>query len=96
MDFIITGQNREWERSRSSPFRSRFKPVLGLRDYGLSVRVSPPTFHHHVYYTYGLWGTVLGLQWLGINLSVVVFLGLIMLAGIVVNVRSFLSTTPTR
>jgi HAE1 family hydrophobic/amphiphilic exporter-1 len=30
-------------------------------------------------------GTVLGLKWLGINLSVVVFLGMIMLAGIVVN-----------
>ena len=30
-------------------------------------------------------GTVLGLKFLGINLSVVVFLGLIMLAGIVVN-----------
>ena len=30
-------------------------------------------------------GSVLGLHWMGLNVSVVVFLGLIMLAGIVVN-----------
>ena len=86
MDFLITGQSREWERSRGSLFLA-----LGLSLFLVYVimasqfeSVLQPLI---IMFTIPLAfvGTVLGLKILGINLSVVVFLGLIMLAGIVVN-----------
>jgi hydrophobic/amphiphilic exporter-1 (mainly G- bacteria), HAE1 family len=86
MDFLIAGQNREWERSRGSLFLA-----LGLSLFLVYVimasqfeSVLQPLI---IMFTIPLAfvGTVLGLKLLGINLSVVVFLGLIMLAGIVVN-----------
>ncbi len=86
MDFFITGQNREWERSRGSLFLA-----LGLSLFLVYV-IMASQFESLVQpliimFTIPLAfvGTVLGLKWLGINLSVVVFLGMIMLAGIVVN-----------
>ena len=86
MDFLITGQNQEWERSRSSLFLA-----LGLSLFLVYV-IMASQFESLVQpfiimftIPMAFVGTVLGLKWLGINLSVVVFLGLIMLAGIVVN-----------
>ncbi len=86
MDFVITGQNKEWERSSSSLYLA-----LGLSLFLVYV-IMASQFESLVQpfmimFTIPLAfvGTVLGLKFLGINLSVVVFLGLIMLAGIVVN-----------
>lgn len=86
MDFLITGQNQEWERSRASLFLA-----LGLSLFLVYV-IMASQFESLVQpfiimftIPMAFVGTVLGLKWLGINLSVVVFLGLIMLAGIVVN-----------
>ena len=86
MDFFITGQNREWERSRSSLYLA-----LGLSLFLVYVimasqfesMVQPLIIMFTIPMAFV--GTVLGLKILGINLSVVVFLGMIMLAGIVVN-----------
>ncbi len=86
MDFLITGQNQEWERSEASLFLA-----LGLSLFLVYV-IMASQFESLVQpfiimftIPMAFVGTVLGLKWLGINLSVVVFLGLIMLAGIVVN-----------
>ena len=86
MDFLITGQNQEWERSRGSLFLA-----LGLSLFLVYV-IMASQFESLVQpflimftIPMAFVGTVLGLRWLGINLSVVVFLGMIMLAGIVVN-----------
>ena len=86
MDFLITGQNQEWERSRASLFLA-----LGLSLFLVYV-IMASQFESLVQpfiimftIPMAFVGTVIGLKWLGINLSVVVFLGLIMLAGIVVN-----------
>ncbi len=86
MDFLITGQNKEWERSRSSLFLA-----LGLSLFLVYV-IMASQFESLVQpfiimftIPMAFVGTVIGLKVLGINLSVVVFLGLIMLAGIVVN-----------
>ncbi len=86
MDFLITGQNQEWERSQSSLFLA-----LGLSLFLVYV-IMASQFESLVQpfiimftIPMAFVGTVIGLKWLGINLSVVVFLGLIMLAGIVVN-----------
>ena len=85
MDFFITGQNKEWERSRSSLFLA-----LGLSLFLVYVimasqfesMIQPLIIMFTIPMAFV--GTVLGLKTLGINLSVVVFLGMIMLAGIVV------------
>ncbi|HAV64417.1 MAG TPA: acriflavin resistance protein [Verrucomicrobiales bacterium] len=86
MDFVITGQHQEWQRSRGSLYLA-----LGLSLFLVYVimasqfeSLSQPLI---IMFTIPLAfvGTVLGLKLLGINLSVVVFLGMIMLAGIVVN-----------
>ena len=86
MDFHITGQNQEWERSRGSLLLA-----LGLSLFLVYV-IMASQFESLlqpliIMFTIPMAfvGTVLGLKWLGINLSVVVFLGMIMLAGIVVN-----------
>ena len=86
MDFLITGQNKEWERSRGSLFLA-----LGLSMFLVYVimasqfesLVQPLIIMFTIPMAFV--GTVVGLKLLGINLSVVVFLGMIMLAGIVVN-----------
>lgn len=84
--YFITGQNEEWERSRGSLFLA-----LGLSMFLVYV-IMAAQFESLVQpfvimFTIPLafFGTVLGLQVMGISLSVVVFLGMIMLAGIVVN-----------
>ena len=86
MTFFITGQNQEWERSRSSLLlalslsiflvyvimAAQFESLLQPLIIMLTIPLA-------------FFGTVLALKALGISLSVVVFLGMIMLAGIVVN-----------
>ena len=86
MRFFITGQNEEWERSRTSLYLA-----LGLSLFLVYV-IMASQFESLVQpfiimftIPMAFVGTVLGLKMLGINLSVVVFLGMIMLAGIVVN-----------
>ncbi|MDG1890230.1 MAG: efflux RND transporter permease subunit, partial [Verrucomicrobiota bacterium] len=86
MDFVITGQNQEWERSRSSLYLA-----LGLSIFLVYVIMASQfesllqPFIIMFTIPMAFVGTVIGLKILGMNLSVVVFLGLIMLAGIVVN-----------
>jgi len=86
MDFLITGQNQEWERSRGSLFLA-----LGLSLFLVYVIMASQfeSFLQPLIIMFTIpmafVGTVIGLKALGINLSVVVFLGMIMLAGIVVN-----------
>jgi HAE1 family hydrophobic/amphiphilic exporter-1 len=86
MEFTISGQNEEWERSRGSLWLA-----LGLSIFLVYV-IMAAQFENLVHplvilFTIPLafFGTGLVLAWLHIPLSVVVFLGMIMLAGIVVN-----------
>lgn len=86
MDFLITGQNQEWERSRASLYLA-----LGLSLFLVYVIMASQfesllqPFIIMFTIPMAFVGTVIGLKALGMNFSVVVFLGLIMLAGIVVN-----------
>ncbi len=86
MNFYVTGQNLEWERSRASLF---FALALSLFLVYVIMAAQFESLIHPfiIMFTIPLafLGTVLGLYFLGINLSIVVFLGMIMLAGIVVN-----------
>ncbi|MGB0581705.1 MAG: efflux RND transporter permease subunit, partial [Limisphaerales bacterium] len=84
--YFITGQNEEWERSRGSLFLA-----LGLSLFLVYV-IMAAQFESLVQpfvimFTIPLafFGTMIGLELMGISLSIVVFLGMIMLAGIVVN-----------
>lgn len=84
--FEITGQNQEWERSRSSLWLA-----LGLSIFLVYV-IMASQFESLVYpliimvtIPLAFLGTFVTLNLLGIHLSVIVFLGMIMLAGIVVN-----------
>ncbi|MEM8997032.1 MAG: efflux RND transporter permease subunit, partial [Acidobacteriota bacterium] len=86
MTFFLTGQNQEWERSRGSLYLA-----LGLSIFLVYV-IMAAQFESLVHplvimFTIPLafLGTFAGLHALGISLSIVVFLGMIMLAGIVVN-----------
>ncbi|RME91538.1 MAG: efflux RND transporter permease subunit [Verrucomicrobia bacterium] len=86
MRFVITGQNEEWEKSEGSLYlalglslflvyvimAAQFESLL----HPLIIMVTIPL---------AFLGSVLGLWALGVSVSIVVFLGLIMLAGIVVN-----------
>ncbi len=86
MSFHITGQNEEWERSKGSLYlalalslflvyvimAAQFENLLQPLIIMLTIPLA-------------FFGSVVGLVLLNINVSVVVFLGLIMLAGIVVN-----------
>jgi len=86
MTFFITGQNQEWERSRASLLlalslsiflvyvimAAQFESLIQPLIIMLTIPLA-------------FFGTVLALKALGISMSVVVFLGMIMLAGIVVN-----------
>jgi HAE1 family hydrophobic/amphiphilic exporter-1 len=84
--FSITGQNEEWERSQGSLYLA-----LGLSLFLVYV-IMAAQFESLVQpliimatIPLAFFGSVLGLSVLGMSVSVVVFLGLIMLAGIVVN-----------
>ncbi|MED6314975.1 MAG: efflux RND transporter permease subunit, partial [Verrucomicrobiota bacterium] len=86
MYFFITGQNEEWQRSRTSLYLA-----LGLSLFLVYV-IMASQFESLVQpfiimftIPMAFVGTVLGLKFFSINISVVVFLGMIMLAGIVVN-----------
>ncbi|MCF7762696.1 MAG: efflux RND transporter permease subunit [Verrucomicrobia bacterium] len=86
MRFEITGQNEEWERSRGSLFLA-----LGLSLFLVYVimasqfesLVQPLIIMFSI--PLAFFGSFLGLLLFDASLSIVVFLGLIMLAGIVVN-----------
>ena len=86
MSFAFSGQNEEWERSQSSLLLA-----LGLSIFLVYVimasqfesLVQPLIIMGTV--PLAFLGSVIGLKLLGISLSIVVFLGLIMLIGIVVN-----------
>jgi HAE1 family hydrophobic/amphiphilic exporter-1 len=86
MTFLITGQNEEWERSRRSLWIA-----LGLSIFLVYVIMAAQfesLLHPLVIMLtipLAFVGTVITLKLLGLTLSVVVFLGMIMLAGIVVN-----------
>jgi HAE1 family hydrophobic/amphiphilic exporter-1 len=84
--FEITGQNQEWERSQSSLWLA-----LGLSIFLVYV-IMASQFESLVYpliimatIPMAFLGTFVTLDLLGIHLSIIVFLGMIMLAGIVVN-----------
>jgi hydrophobic/amphiphilic exporter-1 (mainly G- bacteria), HAE1 family len=86
MTYFITGQNEEWERSKGSLFLA-----LGLSVFLVYV-IMAAQFESLlqplvIMFTIPLafFGTIGALNILGISLSVVVVLGMIMLAGIVVN-----------
>jgi HAE1 family hydrophobic/amphiphilic exporter-1 len=86
MTFFITGQSEEWERSKGSLYLA-----LGLSLFLVYV-IMASQFESLIQpfiimFTIPLafLGTVIGLKLLGHSLSIVVFLGIIMLAGIVVN-----------
>jgi HAE1 family hydrophobic/amphiphilic exporter-1 len=86
MNFAISGQSEEWERSRGSLLL-----VLALSIFLvyviMAIQFESLTHPLVIMFTIPLAfvGTVLVLWVFGIPLSVVVFLGMIMLAGIVVN-----------
>jgi hypothetical protein len=86
MRFRITGQNEEWERSQGSLYLA-----LGLSLFLVYV-IMASQFESLVQpliimatIPLAFFGSVVGLSLLGYSISIVVFLGLIMLAGIVVN-----------
>jgi len=86
MSFLITGQNAEWQRSQRSLWIA-----LGLSIFLVYV-IMAAQFESLIHplvimltIPLAFIGTVLTLKMLGMSLSIVVFLGMIMLAGIVVN-----------
>ncbi len=86
MTFLIAGQNDEWQRSRTSLW-----VALGLSVFLVYVIMATQfeSLLHPLVIMLTIplaaVGTVLTLKLLGLNLSIIVFLGMIMLAGIVVN-----------
>ncbi len=86
MTFFISGQNEEWERSRSSLWIALALSVFLV--YVIMAAQFESLIHPLVIMLtipLAFIGTVLTLKLLGLTLSIVVFLGMIMLAGIVVN-----------
>ncbi|MCG8454796.1 MAG: efflux RND transporter permease subunit, partial [Holophagales bacterium] len=84
--FFISGQNEEWERSKGSLYLAMALSIFLV--YVIMASQFESLLHPFVImFTIPLafLGTFLGLHLLGISLSIVVFLGMIMLAGIVVN-----------
>ena len=86
VSFLISGQHEEWERSRDSLWLA-----LGLSVFLVYV-IMASQFESLIHplvimltIPLAFFGTVLTLKLLGLSLSVVVILGMIMLAGIVVN-----------
>jgi HAE1 family hydrophobic/amphiphilic exporter-1 len=86
MTYFITGQNQEWERSRSSLLLALSLSIFlvyVIMAAQFESLVQPLIIMLTI--PLAFFGTVVALEVLGISLSVVVFLGMIMLAGIVVN-----------
>ena len=86
MTFLVAGQSQEWERSSNSLWLALALSVFLV--YVIMAAQFESLLHPLVImFTIPLafFGTVLTLWLLGVNLSIVVFLGMIMLAGIVVN-----------
>ena len=86
MTYVISGQNEEWERSRGSLWLA-----LGLSIFLVYVIMAAQfeSLLHPLVIMFTIplafVGALLTLKSMGVSLSVVVFLGMIMLAGIVVN-----------
>ncbi len=86
LSFTVSGQSQEWERSRSSLWLA-----LGLAVFLVYVIMAAQfeSLLHPLVIMFTIplafFGTVLTLWLFDVNLSIVVFLGMIMLAGIVVN-----------
>ncbi len=86
MTFLITGQNEEWERSRTSLLVALALSVFLV--YVIMAAQFESLIHPLVIMLtipLASVGAVVTLKLLGMHLSIVVFLGMIMLAGIVVN-----------
>jgi len=86
MTFFMAGQNEEWERSKGSLWLAMALSIFLV--YVIMAAQFESLLHPLVIlFTIPLafFGTVLTLYALDISLSIVVFLGMIMLAGIVVN-----------
>jgi hydrophobic/amphiphilic exporter-1 (mainly G- bacteria), HAE1 family len=86
MTYLVSGQSQEWERSRASLWLALALAVFLV--YVIMAAQFESLLHPLVImFTIPLafFGTVATLFALGVNLSIVVFLGMIMLAGIVVN-----------
>jgi multidrug efflux pump subunit AcrB len=86
MTFFITGQNEEWEASQRSLWVTLALSVFLV--YVIMAAQFESLIHPLVIMVtipLAFVGTVLALKLLGLALSIVVFLGMIMLAGIVVN-----------
>ncbi|MEM8962468.1 MAG: efflux RND transporter permease subunit [Acidobacteriota bacterium] len=86
MAWFITGQNQEWERSQGSLWLALALSIF-LVYVIMAAQFESLVYPFVIMFTIPLafFGTVVALWWLGISLSIVVFLGMIMLAGIVVN-----------
>jgi len=86
MTFLISGQNEEWERSQRSLWIALGMSIFLV--YVIMAAQFESLIHPLVIMLtipLAFVGTVVTLKALGLTLSVVVFLGMIMLAGIVVN-----------
>ncbi|MCP3958378.1 MAG: efflux RND transporter permease subunit [bacterium] len=86
MTFFITGQSQEWERSQASLLLAMALSIFLV--YVIMAAQFESLMHPFVIMLtipLAFLGTFLALTMLGISLSIVVFLGMIMLAGIVVN-----------
>jgi HAE1 family hydrophobic/amphiphilic exporter-1 len=84
--FLISGQNEEWERSQGSLYLAMALSIFLV--YVIMAAQFESLWHPLIIlFTIPLafFGTVITLDLLNISLSIVVFLGMIMLAGIVVN-----------
>ncbi|MDH3525015.1 MAG: efflux RND transporter permease subunit [Acidobacteriota bacterium] len=84
--FFIAGQNDEWERSKASLWLAMALSIFLV--YVIMAAQFESLLHPFVILfsiPLAFFGTVATLAVLGISLSIVVFLGMIMLAGIVVN-----------
>ncbi|MEM9294031.1 MAG: efflux RND transporter permease subunit [Acidobacteriota bacterium] len=86
MSYEIAGQSEEWDRSSSSLWLALALSIF-LVYVIMAAQFESLTQPLVILLTVPLafFGTALALQWMGLPLSVVVFLGMIMLAGIVVN-----------
>jgi len=84
--FFMAGQNEEWERSRNSLWLAMALSIFLV--YVIMAAQFESLLHPFVILfsiPLAFFGTMVTLKLLSINLSIVVFLGMIMLAGIVVN-----------
>ena len=86
MTFFISGQNQEWERSKGSLVLALALSIFLV--YVIMAAQFESLVHPFVIIVtipLAFFGSFLALAALGVSLSIVVFLGMIMLAGIVVN-----------